>query len=126
MGYQSARMGYTIRVDGLLLAGTRFVIQAAVEYAPNLSEAERESLVPRAQLELLLAIEGEEDRARRLGAKTVHVGVVGDEQLYRAFRTRSQVPPPRAERPPRSAVVRRIAAGSPSSRRALHPANVGA
>ena len=89
MGFSSSRPGYTVRVDGLLLGSTRFVIQAAIEYEAWLTDGERERLVPIAQLEALLAIEGEEARGRRLGARDVHVGVVGDEPLYRLFRTRT-------------------------------------
>jgi len=106
MGFHSSRSGYTVRVDGLLLGETRFVIQGAVEYQAELSEAERDRLTPMAQLELMLAIEGERERGRRLGAETIRVGVVGDEPLYRLFRARSQELPDVAPRPETSASKR--------------------
>jgi hypothetical protein len=115
MGFQSSRSGYTVRVDGLLLGATRFVVQAAVEYDESLSMAERDALAPRAQLELLLAIVGEEERGWRLGARSVHVGVLGDEPLYRVFRTRSgRAPSPPAA--PRLEATRPASAPAARSR----------
>lgn len=127
MGYQCSRPGVNVRVDGLMLTETHFVIQAAVEYDSSLSDAERERLAPRAQIELLLAIEGEEARARRLGAKSVRVGVVGDERLYRLFRAASQEPPPAdAERPSVARPARRGTSRSLASVRPAPPADLGA
>ena len=94
MGFNCTRQGYSVRVDGLLLGQSRFVIQAAIEYDAVLTDAERERLAPLAQLETLLAIEGEEARGLRLGVRDLRVGVVGDEALYRLFRTRSIPRPP--------------------------------
>lgn len=91
MGFQCERQGYTVRVDGLRLGDSGFVIQAAIEYDPLLPDDEKDRLAPIARLETLLAIEGETERGKRLGARTMRVGVVGDEALYRFFR-----------RPPRS------------------------
>jgi hypothetical protein len=103
MGYQRTGRGYRVRVDGMLLGESSFVIQAAVEYDAELSREERERLSAMAQLELLLAIQGEEARGRRLGAEILHVGVVGDEPLYRFFRKQPVTPRParlvRQERP---------------------------
>lgn len=106
MGYQRRGRGYTVRVDGLLLGESSFVIQAAVEYDTRLSEEERERLSAMAQLELLLAIQGEEARGRRLGADVLHVGVVGDEPLYRFFRKQPVTHPARLARPVRPRVGR--------------------
>ena len=117
MGFQSSRPGYVVRVDGLLLGESRFVIRAAVEYGEHLSQEERWSLSPLAQLELLLAIEGEKERAHRLGADVVHVGVIGDEPLYRYFRTSNHLtssPGPFERRAP-----------GPSSRRSQPPVVAG-
>ena len=86
MGFRCTRPGYSVSVDGLLLAESRFVIQAAIDYDPLLPEDERERLVPRARLEALLAIEGQEARARRMGVEHAVVGVVGDDGLRRFFR----------------------------------------
>ena len=95
-----SRPGYMVRVDERWLGDSRFVIQAAVEYGEGLSEEQREEVKARAQLELLLAIEGAEERGRRLGADVVRVGVVGDEPLYRLFsgRTKAQPPKPASSR----------------------------
>lgn len=82
MAYQRTRSGYTFQVDGLMLGDSRFVIYAAVEYSPALSEEERRRLMPIVRLELLLAIEGEEERGRRQGAELIHVGVAGDEAFH--------------------------------------------
>ena len=86
MGFRCTRPGYSVSVEGLLLAETRFVIQAAIDYDPLLPEDDRERLVPRARLEALLAIEGQEEHARRLGVREVRIGVVGDPALHRFFR----------------------------------------
>lgn len=94
MGYRGARPGYTVSVEGLLLAGSHFVIHAAIDYDPLLRYEERELLAPQAQLEALLAIEGQEARARRLGVSDVHVGVVGDDGLRRFFRGGMHPPAP--------------------------------
>ena len=85
MGIQRTRPGYTVRADRRMLGGSRFVIQAALEYSAHVSEKERGRLTPMAQLELLLAIDGEEQRGRLLGGKVVAVEVVGDEGLHRFF-----------------------------------------
>jgi len=82
---QRSRPGYTVRVDRRMVGGSMFVIQAALEYRPELSEAQRERLIEMARLELLLAIEGEEERGRLLGAQAVRVEVAGDEPLRRFF-----------------------------------------
>ena len=85
MGIQRTRPGYTVRAERRMLGDSRFVIQAALEYGAGLSEKERGRLSPMAQLELLLAIEGEEERGRLLGAEVVRVEVAGDEPLHRFF-----------------------------------------
>ncbi|HEX5042346.1 MAG TPA: hypothetical protein VFV75_05545 [Candidatus Polarisedimenticolaceae bacterium] len=100
---QRSRPHYTVRVDRLMVGDSRFVIEAALEYRPELSDAQRERLTSMAQLELLLAIQGEEERGRLLGAEAVRVEVAGDEPLHRFFGgrakaarspvLRSQVPP---------------------------------
>ena len=99
MGFKCSRPGYSVRVDGLLLGRSRFVIQAAIEYDAVLTDAERDRLTPIAQLEALLAIEGQEERGHRLGARELRVAVVGDEALYRLFRSRAhgRAPAPRAQ-----------------------------
>ena len=86
MGIQRSRPGYTVWVDRRMFGDARFVIEAALEYRAGLSDAQRERLTPMAQLELLLAIEGEEERGRLLGAEAVRVEVTGDEPLHRFFR----------------------------------------
>jgi hypothetical protein len=88
MGYQCTHPGYNVRVDGIELGPTRFAIQATVDYQPQLTRSERERFIPRAQLELLLAILGEWERAVRLGARVVRVAVLGDGPLERFLRGR--------------------------------------
>jgi hypothetical protein len=56
-----------VRVEGMLLGDSRFVIRAEIAYAAHLSKEEWMRLSPMAQLELLLAIEGEEQRGRQVG-----------------------------------------------------------
>ena len=85
MAMQRSRPHYTVRVDRHMVDDARFVIQAALEYSVGLSDAQRERLTSMAQLELLLAIEGEEERGRLLGAEAVRVEVAGDERLHRFF-----------------------------------------
>ena len=87
MGYRSKHPEYSVRVDGLPLGPSRFVIQAAVTYEPQLTGVERESVRPKAQMEIVLAVLGEWDRGFRLGAKNVRIAVVGDRHLDRLFRT---------------------------------------
>ena len=89
MGMRRFRPGYTVRVGRRMSGDSRFVIEAALEYRADLSEAQRERLISIAQLELLLAIEGEEERGRLLGAEVVRVEVAGDEPLQRFFRGKS-------------------------------------
>lgn len=89
MGYESAHDGYKVRVDGMTVGETRFVIQAAVDYDLRLSEAERKRLTPEAQTELMLAIAGAWERGHRLGARDVRVAVIVDSQLERMFRAAS-------------------------------------
>ena len=83
MGLHLSRRGYSVRVDGELLGDSRFVIRAEIAYAAHLSKEEWMRLSPMAQLELLLAIEGAEQRGRQ-------VGVAGDQP-----RTRAEAQPPR-------------------------------
>jgi hypothetical protein len=85
MGIQRTRPGYTVWADRQMLGDSKFVIQAALEYGAHLSEKERGRLTPMAQLELLLAIDGEEERGRLLGGRVVGVEVVGDDSLQRFF-----------------------------------------
>ena len=85
MGIQRSRPDYTVWVDRRRFGDSRFVIEAALEYRPGLTEAQRERLTPMAQLELLLAIQGEEERGRLLGAESVRVRVFGDERLQGFF-----------------------------------------
>lgn len=66
MGLHLARRGYSVRVDGMLRSDSRFVIRAEIEYAAHLSKEEWMRLSEMAQLELLLAIEGEEQRGRQV------------------------------------------------------------
>jgi len=97
MGYQSTHPGYTVRVDGIGLGPSRFAIQATVQYESQLSPPERARFVPKAQLELLLAVVGEWERAVRLGARNVRVAVLGDGALDRFFRTWVHGQPPAGE-----------------------------
>src|SRR5262245_52896162 len=60
MGLHLSRRGYSVRVDEMLLRGSRFVIRAEIEYATRLSLDEWMRLSPMAQLDLLLGIEGAE------------------------------------------------------------------
>ncbi len=87
MGYQAAHPGYRVRVDGLELGQTQYAIQATVDYASQLTTPERERFVPKAQLELLMAVLGEWERAVRLGARNVRIAVLGDGHLDRFFRS---------------------------------------
>jgi hypothetical protein len=91
MSYRCQRPGYDVRVDGLFLTRSRFVIHAAVAYESRLSDAERERAEFAAQTELLVAIAGESQRARDRGARTVHVTVDGDPGMDRFFRWRRRV-----------------------------------
>ena len=75
MGLHLSRRGYSVRVDGRQRGDSGFVIQAEIAYAAHLSEEEWMRLSPMAQLELLLAIEGEERRERRVGAR--RAGLLG-------------------------------------------------
>jgi len=86
MGYQSHHPQYTVRVDGILLAETQFVIQAEVTYAEGLTAVQREALSMSASMEVLLGVMGEWERGQRLGAKTVRIAVAGDDDLVRFFR----------------------------------------
>jgi hypothetical protein len=86
MSYQATHPGYAVRVDGIPLGRTRFAIQATVAYEPQLTPPERRSFVSEAQLEILLAVVGEWERARRLGAQFVRIAVLGDRALDRFFR----------------------------------------
>ena len=86
MGYQSTHPGYTVRVDGIGLGPSQFAIHAAVQYESQLTPPERERFVPQAQIELLLAVVGEWERAIRLDARTVRIAVLGDGRLDRFFR----------------------------------------
>ena len=90
MGIQRSRPDYTVWVDRRMFGDSRFVIEAALEYRAGLSAEQRERLTPMAQLELLLAIEGEEERGRLLGAEAVRVHVFGDERLHRFFGGRTE------------------------------------
>ena len=92
MGYQSTHPGYEVRVDGIALGRTRFAIQATVNYESQLTRPERESVVAKAQLELLLAVLGEWERAARIGARNVRIAVLGDGHLDRFFRSWTQEP----------------------------------
>jgi hypothetical protein len=95
-------------VDGLVLGQTRYAIQATVDYASQLTKRERERFVATAQLELLMAVLGEWERAVRLGARNVRIAVLGDGHLDRFFRNwvHGTLPPfdpegPSPEGPPR-------------------------
>ena len=98
MGMQRSRPHYMVRVDRQMVSDSRFVIQAALEYRGELSDAQRARVTPMAQLELLLAIEGEEERGRLLGAEAVRVEVAGDEPLHRFFGGRTRAASARALR----------------------------
>jgi hypothetical protein len=87
MGFRSTHPEYNVRVDGLRVGRTRFMIQAAVTYGSQLTAAERDRARRRAQIEIVLAVLGEWDRAVRLGAQSVRIAVVGDSHLDRLFRT---------------------------------------
>jgi hypothetical protein len=93
MSYRCSRSGYKVEVDGVFLSKTRFVVHAALDYQAGLSEAERERLTPKAQMELLLAIYGESQRGRHRGARTVHVAVEGDRGLGGLYKVRTEGPP---------------------------------
>jgi hypothetical protein len=93
MSYRCSRSGYKVEVDGRFLSKTRFVVHAALDYQSGLSEAERQRLTPRAQMELLLAIYGESQRGRHRGARTVHVAVEGDRGLGGLYKVRTEGPP---------------------------------
>lgn len=109
MGYESAHGGYKVRVDGMTLGDTRFVIQAAVDYDVRLSEGERQRLTPEAQTELMLAIAGAWERGHRLGARDVRVAVIVDSQLERTFRAASGESAADGEKPsPRGVPARRV------------------
>jgi hypothetical protein len=90
MSMQRSRPGYTVRVDCQVAGDASVVIEAALEYWAYLSEAERERLTPTAQLELLLAIQGE--KGRLFDGKAVRVEVSGDESLHRFLDGRTKVP----------------------------------
>jgi len=75
MGLHLSRRGYSVRVDGVLRGNSEFVIRGEIAYAANLSKEEWLRLSPMAQLDLLLAIEGEERRERRVGAR--RAGLLG-------------------------------------------------
>jgi hypothetical protein len=96
MGYQSTHPGYSVRVDGIGLGQSRFAIQATVNYESQLTRPEREGFVPKAQIELLLAVVGEWERAVRLGARNVRIAVLGDGHLDRFFRGWVHGQPPSA------------------------------
>lgn len=98
MAMQRSRPHYTVRVARHMLGDSGFVIQAALEYSTELSDAQRERLTSMAQLELLLAIQGEEERGRLLGAEAVRVEVAGDEPLHRFFGGRTRAASARALR----------------------------
>ena len=95
MSMQRSRPGYTVRVDRQGVGDAGVVIEAALEYWATLSEAERERLSPKAQLDLLLAIQVESD------GKAVRVEVSGDEPLHRFLDGRTKVPGKLLVAPPR-------------------------
>jgi hypothetical protein len=115
VGYQSVQPGYKVRVDGLTLGQTHFLIQAALTYDDDLTAPERERLMPRAQMEILLAVFGEWERAVRLGARNVRISAVGDGQLDRFFRAWPHGVPPESvtSRPARPHLGRSAAASAP-------------
>ena len=102
MSMQRFRPGYTVRVDSQMVGDAEVVIEAALEYWAYLSEAERARLTPKAQLELLLAIQGERERGRLLDGKAVRVEVSGDESLHRFLDGRTKVPVKLLVAPPRT------------------------
>ena len=85
MGVQLSRRGYSVRVNGMLLGDSQFVIQAEITYAPHLSKEDRMRLSPMAQIDLLLAVEGEERRARRIGNQ-----LLTGEEVHAARRSESR------------------------------------
>ena len=52
MGFQSTHPEYDVRVDGLRVGRTRFLIQAADTYGSQLTAAERERAKRKAQIEV--------------------------------------------------------------------------
>jgi hypothetical protein len=91
MSYRRQRPDYEVRVDGLFLTRSRFVIHGIVVYKPRLPVGARERAELAAQTELLVAIAGESQRARDRGARTVHVTIDGDPGMDRFFRWRRRV-----------------------------------
>lgn len=86
MSYQASHPGYAVRVEGISQSRSHFAIQATVAYETHHTPSERQSFTSRAQLEILLAIVGEWERAYRLGARFVRIAVLGDRRLDRFFR----------------------------------------
>lgn len=87
MGYRSTYAGCKVSVDGVPLGESRFVVRACIEYDRLLTPKERALLAPSAQMKVILAVLGEAERGRQLGAGTVRVAVSGDPALERFFRT---------------------------------------
>lgn len=86
MGYRSTYAGCRVRVDGVPLGESRFVVRACIEYDRLLTHKERALLAPSAQMKVILAVLGEAERGRQLGAGRVRVAVSGDPALERFFR----------------------------------------
>ena len=95
MRMQRSQPGYTVRVDCRIADDAGVVIEAALEYWATLAEPQRKRLTPRAQVDLLLAIQVESD------GKAVRVEVSGDEPLHRFLDGRTKVPGKLLVAPPR-------------------------
>jgi hypothetical protein len=100
MSYHASHDGYAVRVEGITQSRSRFAIRATVAYEPKLTLPERQNFASRAQLEILLAIVGEWERAYRLGARFLRIAVLGDRSLDRFFRNWVHGP-----RPPRQSTA---------------------
>lgn len=89
MAIDPTRPGYSVHVDGDMTSGARYVIRAVIAYEPEVTDNERQDLLPQAQVEALVAIMGQQARATRLGARRVRIEIDGDESLDRLFRAQS-------------------------------------
>jgi hypothetical protein len=92
MSFRSTYAGCSIRVDGLPIGASRFVVQASIAYDRRLNAKERARLAPGARMKLVLAVLGEAERARLIGVDNVRIAVLGDAALDRLFRSWSSRP----------------------------------
>lgn len=85
MAYRFEQLDFVVHVEAKSPGRGTCLIRARVRYADHLGAAAIEHVAPEARFELMRGILEENRRARRLGARTVHVLVEGDGETARFF-----------------------------------------